>query len=99
MAQIIASRPRDAKRSAFIFGRAFLFGLRFRQSVTRPDDNKTRAVAVNWDADETSELWRSKYGKSFRARSPPVMTLTRIAAYCCLFPGTVLYQPEITDFQ
>ncbi len=40
--------------------RSFLDALFYSDSVSaighRPDDGKTRAVAVNWDADEESEL-------------------------------------------
>ena len=56
MAHSIEVVRETAGEKAFILRRAFLFGLRFRQSVTRPDGELTRAVAVNWDADEESEL-------------------------------------------
>ena len=80
--------------------RSFLDALFYSDSVSaighRSDSEKIRAVAVNWDADEESEL---------DERISQVITdallagddLDEIAAYCRIFSETVLYQPELSD--
>ncbi|MGC2236052.1 MAG: hypothetical protein WA584_07815 [Pyrinomonadaceae bacterium] len=46
MAHIIEVVRECVAESAFVYGRAFLFGLRFRQLV----------IAINWNADVETEL-------------------------------------------
>ncbi len=84
--------------------RSFLDALFYSDSVSaighRTDNDKTQAVAVNWDADETSEL-DERVSQMITAalcegRDEDV---DEIAAYCRVFPETVLYQPELTDIE
>jgi hypothetical protein len=82
--------------------RSFLDALFYSDSVSaighRPDGEQTRTVAVNWDADEESEL---------DERISQMMTdalwsgedIDEIAAYCRIFSETVLYQPELTGIE
>jgi len=82
--------------------RSFLDALFYSDSVSaighRPNDDKTRAVAVNWDADETSELdERISQMISDALRQGKDEDLDEIATYCRIFPETALYQPELTD--
>ena len=79
--------------------RSFLDALFYSDSVSaighRPDEEKTRAVAVNWDADRTSELDdRISQMISDALDAGEDSDIDEIAAYCRLFPETVLYQPE-----
>jgi hypothetical protein len=86
--------------------RSFLDALFYSDSVSaighRPDGERTRAVAVNWDADETSELderiWQM-ITNALDAAGEDDEDLGEITAYCRLFPETVLYQPELTDIE
>lgn len=81
--------------------RSFLDALYYSDSVSaighRPDDDKTRAVAVNWDADEESEL-DERISQTVSDALIEGCDIDEIAAYCRIFPETVLYQPEIGDF-
>lgn len=97
MAQIIEVL-RDTEGEA----RSFLDALFYSDSVSaighRPDGEQTRAVAVNWDADqegETDERISLMVTDAIEADDD----LDEIAAYCRLFPETVLYQPELSDIQ
>ena len=79
--------------------RSFLDALFYSDSVSaighRPDEDKTRAVAVNWDADDESELdERISQMISDALDAGEDSDVDEIAAYCRLFPETVLYQPE-----
>lgn len=80
--------------------RSFLDALFYSDSVSaighRSDNSgKTRAVAINWDADEESELdERISHTDALATEN----SLDEIEAYCRIFPETVLYQPELTDF-
>lgn len=81
--------------------RSFLDALFYSDSVSaighRPDESgNTRAIAVNWDADETSELdERISQMISDALRSSEDEDVDEIVAYCRIFPETVLYQPEL----
>ncbi len=80
--------------------RSFLDALFYSDSVSaiglRPDEDKTRAVAVNWDADETSELdERISQMISDALDAGEDSDVDEIAAYCRIFPETILYQPEL----
>ena len=84
--------------------RSFLDALFYSDSVSaighRADGNKPRAVAVNWDADETSEIdERISQMISDALRQGKDEDVDEIAAYCRIFPETVLYQPEIADIE
>lgn len=93
MAHESASHAEHDGRSSFIPGRAFLFGLGFGNPLNRPDGEQTRAVAVNWDADEESEL-DERISQMINDALDARDDLDEIAAYCRIFPETILYQPE-----
>nr|MBA4184971.1 hypothetical protein [Acidobacteriota bacterium] len=82
--------------------RSFLDALFYSDSVSaighRPDDDKTRAVAVNWDADEESELDK-QISQVITDALDAGDDMDEIAVYCRIFPETVLYQPELTDIE
>jgi len=83
--------------------RSFLDALFYSDSVSalghRNDDaGNTRAIAVNWDADETGELdERISQIISDALVQGKDEDVDEIAAYCRIFPETVLYQPELSD--
>ena len=84
--------------------RSFLDALFYSDSVSaighRPDKDKTRAVAVNWEGDEKSELdERISQMISEALRSGKDEDVDEIVAYCRIFPETILYQPEITGIE
>ncbi len=83
--------------------RSFLDALFYSDSVSaighRPDrTGKTRAVAVNWDADEESEL-DERLSQMVTDAIEADEDTDEIAAYCRIFPETALYQPELTDIE
>jgi hypothetical protein len=82
--------------------RSFLDALFYSDSVSaighRPDDGKTRAVAVNWDADEESEL-DERISQMITDALRAGEDVDEIASYCRIFPETVLYQPELSDVE
>lgn len=82
--------------------RSFLDALFYSDSVSaiglRPDGELIRAVAVNWDADEESELDErilQMVTDAFEADDD----LDEIAAYRRIFPETVRYQPELAGIE
>lgn len=82
--------------------RSFLDALFYSSSVSsighRKDEaGETRAVAVNWDADEESEL-DERISQMVTDALATENSLDEIEAFCRIFSETVLYQPEITDF-
>ena len=82
--------------------RSFLDALFYSDSVSaighRANGNETRAVAVNWDADETSELdERISQMIADALDASRDEDVDEIAAYSRLFPETVLYRPELED--
>ncbi|MDQ3749686.1 MAG: hypothetical protein M3367_11875 [Acidobacteriota bacterium] len=80
--------------------RSFLDALFYSDSVSsighRSDGELTRAVAVNWDADAESEL-DERISQIVTDAIEADHDLDEIAAYCRIFPETVLYQPELTE--
>jgi hypothetical protein len=82
--------------------RSFLDALFYSDSVSaigyRPDGEQTRAVAVNWDADEESEL-DERISQMVTDAIEADDDTDEIAAYCRIFPETVLYQPELLDIE
>ena len=78
--------------------RSFLDALFYSDSVStighRPDGELIRAVAVNWDADEESDL-DERISQMVTDAIEADDDLDEIAAYCQIFPETVLYQPEL----
>ncbi len=82
--------------------RSFLDALFYSDSVSaighRPDGERTRAVAVNWDAEEEIEL-DERISQMVTDAIEADDDLDEIAAYCRLFPETVLYQPELADIE
>ena len=85
--------------------RSFLDALFYSDSVSAighrlDEDEKTRAVAVNWDTDEESEIdERISQMISDALRQGKDEGVDEIAAYCRIFPETVLYQPELTGIE
>lgn len=84
--------------------RSFLDALFYSDSVSaighRPDEDKTRAVAVNWDADGTGEIdERISQMISDALDTGKDEDVDEIVAYCRIFPETILYQPEITGIE
>lgn len=88
---------RDSEAQA----RSFLDALVFSDWVSaigyRPDGEKTRAVAINWNADEESEL-DEQISQIITASVETGSELDEIEIYCQTFPETVRYQPELTDY-
>jgi hypothetical protein len=82
--------------------RSFLDALFYSDSVSaighRSDGERIRAVAVNWDADEESEL-DERISQMVTDAIEADDDLDEIAAYCRTFPETVLYQPELTGIE
>ncbi len=82
--------------------RSFLDALFYSDSVSaighRPDGELTRAVAVNWDAEEESEL-DERLSQMVTDAIEADEDTDEIAAYCRIFPETVLYQPELGDIE
>jgi hypothetical protein len=84
--------------------RSFLDALFYSNSVSaighRPDGDKMRAIAVNWDADGESEL-DERISEMITAALDAGRDedVDEIAAYCRLFSETVLYQPELTAIE
>ncbi len=80
--------------------RSFLEALFYSDSVSaighRQDGDKTRVVAVNWDAGSESELDKQLSNMITDALDAGG-DLDEIEAYCRIYPETVLYQPELTD--
>lgn len=81
--------------------RSFLDALFYSDSVSaighRLDNaGKTRAIAVNWDAGSESEL-DERISQMITDALEAGEDLDEIAAYCRIFPKTVLYQPELAD--
>lgn len=79
---------------------SFLEALFYSDSVSaigyRPDGKKTRAVAVNWDEDESSEI-DVKISAMISNSLESSEDLDEIVAYCRIFPETILYQPELSE--
>ena len=82
--------------------RSFLDALFYSNSVSaighRPDGERTRAVAVNWDADEESEI-DERISQMITGALETDDDLDEIAAYCRIFLETVLYQSELTGIE
>ena len=84
--------------------RSFLDALFYSDSVSaighRPNGELIRAVAVNWDADETSEIdKRISQMVTDALDSGRDEDVDEIAAYCRISPEIILYQPELTDIE
>lgn len=90
----------EVERHSKAEARSFLDALFYSDSVSaighRPDGSKTRAVAVNWDADEESEL-DEQISEMISNSLESGDDIDEIAAYCRIFPETVLYQPELSN--
>ncbi len=82
--------------------RSFLDALFYSESVSaighRSDSELIRAIAVNWDAGEESEL-DERISQMVTDAIETDDDLDEIAAYCRIFPQTVLYQPELTGIE
>lgn len=81
--------------------RSFLDALFYSDSVSaighRLDEKgNIRAVAVNWDADEESEL-DERISDIITVALEKGEDVDEITAYCRIYPETAPYQPEFTD--
>lgn len=92
----------EVVRSTEAEARSFLDALFYSDSVSaighRRDDELIRAVAVNWDADEESEL-DERISQMVTDAIEADDDLDEIAAYRLVFPETALYQPELTGIE
>ncbi len=92
----------EVLRDTQIEARSFLDALFYSDSVSaighRPDGELTRAVAVNWDADEESEL-DERISQMVTDAIEADDDTDEIAAYSRIFPETVLYQMELADIE
>ena len=92
----------EVVRSTEAEARSFLDALFYSDSVSaighRSEGELTRAVAVNWDADEQSEL-DERISQMVTDAIEADDDTDEITAYCRLFPETVLYQPELADIE
>lgn len=90
----------EVKRHSEIEARSFLDALYYSDSVSaigfRVDNKTVRVVAVNWDADEESEI-DERISQLITDALLAGDDLDEIAAYCRIFPETILYQPELSD--
>lgn len=77
--------------------RSFLDALFYSDSVSaigyRPEGEQTRAVAVNWDANEESEL-DERISLMITDALDAGEDIDESVAYCRIFPETVLYRTE-----
>ena len=80
--------------------RSFLDALFYSDSVSaigfRLCNEIVRVVAVNWDADEESEL-DERISQLITDALLAGDDFDEIAAYCRIFPETIQYQPELSD--
>jgi len=80
--------------------RSFLDALFYSDSVSAigycSDGSQIRAVAVNWDADEESEL-DDRISNMITDALLAGDDLDEITAYCRIFPATVHYNPEFQN--
>lgn len=93
----------EVERHSEAEARSFLDALFYSDSISalgyRKDDaGKTRTVAVNWDADEESEL-DERISQMVTDALAMENSLDEIEVYCRIFPETVLYQPELSDVE
>ena len=91
----------EVERRSEVEARSFLDALFYSDSVSaignRLQNGRVRAIAVNWDADEESELDE----RISEMRMDALQTgddLDEIAAYCRIFPETICYNPERLDY-
>jgi len=87
----------EVERHSEAESRSFLDALYYSDSVSaigfRPQGEKFIAVAVNWDAEETSEL-DERISCLISVALEAAGDLDEISAYCRLFSNTVSYNPE-----
>lgn len=80
--------------------RSFLDALYYSDSVSaigfRLCNKTVRVVAVNWDGDEENEL-DERISQLITDALLAGDDLDEIAAYCRIFPETILYQPKFSD--
>ena len=90
----------EVERCSEAEARSFLDALFYSDSVSaigyRLQGETIKAVAVNWDADEESEL-DERISQMITDSLETGEDVDEITAYCRMFPETVPYQPEITE--
>ena len=90
----------EVERKSEAEARSFLDALFYSDSVSaigfRLCNKTVRVIAVNWDADEESELDE----RISRLITDAILAgddLDAHCAYCRIFPETIPYQPELSD--
>jgi hypothetical protein len=87
----------EVERHSEAEARSFLDALYYSASVSaigfRPQDEKFIAIAVNWDAEETSDL-DERISRLITDSLQTCDDLDEISAYFRIFPKTVRYNPE-----
>ena len=90
----------EVKRHSEAEAHSFLDALYYSDSVSaigfRPKYERFIAVAVNWGADEENEL-DEQISRLITDALLAGDDLDEIAAYCRVFPETILYQPELSE--
>jgi len=91
----------EVVRNSEVEACSFLDALYYSDSVSaigyRLSGEKARAVAVNWDAEEASEL-DEKISEMITDALQTGDGLDEITAYCRIFPETVHYNSECQDY-
>ena len=92
----------EVERDRLGEARSFLDALFYSDSFSaighRQDGEKTRAIAVNWDAGSESEI-DEQISQMISDALETENSFDEIEAYCRIHPETVLYQPETTDIE
>lgn len=87
----------EVERGSEAEARFFLDAFYYSDSVSaigfRPQGEKFIAVAVNWDAEETSKL-DERISDLISDSLESDSDLDEISAYCRIFSNTVSYKPE-----
>ena len=87
----------EVERNSEAEARSFLDALYYSDSVSaigfRPKNEIFIATAVNWDAEEDSEL-DERISSLITNSLESDDDLDEISAYCRIFPHTVSYNPE-----
>ncbi len=91
----------EVVRDSEVAARSFLDALFYSGSVSaigyRLQNGQVRAVAVNWDADEESEV-DERISEMITNKLCTGDDLDEIVAYCRIFPETIYYNPEKQDY-
>lgn len=90
----------EVQRESEAAARSFLDALYYSDSVSaigyRTQNGETRAIAVNWDEDESSSL-DERISEMITHALENDEDLDEITAYCRIHPNCVAYNPETND--